>query len=160
MKGMVIWSFALRENEPSPCNIRLAEAVKRILEAEPDDLVIISQWEVAKKLQEDGIEIYRIIEPFSDGSYLDSTDIWEVARRCFSKMGVEEIIGVANPFIHGYVVERMIKKDGFAYVSSHDYLVGKVGFDRLSLQWWTRGPIRFLIYAVLKALHLAKFFRR
>lgn len=52
MEGLVVFSFALRKEEPSPCNVRLAKAVERILsKAErATDVLVVSQWEVAKQL--------------------------------------------------------------------------------------------------------------
>ncbi|MFA5197410.1 MAG: hypothetical protein WC437_03205 [Patescibacteria group bacterium] len=161
MLGMVVCSFALREDsqEPNPCNIRLAEAVERILEKATEEIHIVSQWEVAKKLKSDGVNPTLVVEPFLDGSYLDTKDVWAEAKVMFALLDITEVIIVANPFIHGFYVERMIKKDGFKVFHKYDTEIGPIGFDPESLQWWTRGPSRCLFYVGLSALGLAKYFR-
>ena len=160
MKGMLVCSFALRDEEPSPCNFRLAEAVERIVEATPEKMIIVSQWEVAKKLLADGVKLCHVVEPLEDGSYLDTTRVWAEARPIFVAQGVEELIIVANPFIHGFYIERMVQKDGFRLDGQYNNLIGKIGFDRESKQWWTRGPFRLLLYLALSAVGMAKYCRR
>ncbi|MEI7690460.1 MAG: hypothetical protein WCI63_02455 [bacterium] len=158
-RGIVAFSFAQEKIEPSPCNFRLAEAVKRIVEAEEGELVIISQWEVAIKLIKDGIKVTHVVEPLLDWSYLDSVDVWAEARLYFAHLEIEEVVIVANPFIHAYAIERMIRKDGFKICQQYDTTIGRIGFDSQSLQWWTRGPLRLLLYSALSAVGLAKYFR-
>jgi hypothetical protein len=50
MKGLVVFSFALRAavEEPNPCNVRLANVVRRIVKREVDQVVVVAQWEVAR----------------------------------------------------------------------------------------------------------------
>ena len=77
MLGLVVFPFALREKaeEPNPCNIRLAEAVKRIVEDEPEEIIIVAQWEVARALESMNVAVEHIVELREDGSYLDSEEI-------------------------------------------------------------------------------------
>ena len=158
-RGIVAFSFAQENVEPNPCNCRLAEAVERIAEAEIDEPVIVSQWEISIKLLKDGIKVAHVVEPFLDGSYLGSEDVWAEARLYFAHLEIEEVIIVANPFIHAYVIERMVRKNGFMVCQQYDPTIGRIGFDSESTQWWTRGPFRFMLYAALSAVGLAKYFR-
>lgn len=156
---MLICSFARRAQEPSPCNLRLAETAERIIEVAGEDLVIVAQLEVARKLVADGVETTHVVEPFLDGSYLDTDYVWIEARLYFEELGVEEVIIVANPFLHAFSIERMVRKDGFKICQKYTQMLGRIGFDPESQQWWTRGPLRLLIYAGLSALRIAKYFR-
>jgi hypothetical protein len=87
------------------------------------------------------------VELRPDGSYLDSDIVWGTARRVFEQHGISEVIPVAQPFLQMTKVRQLIKSDGFVVL---DRPVGTVGFDRQSTQWWTRGPLRLLWYAILQ----------
>lgn len=147
--GIVAFSFANRgpEAEPNPCNVRLAEVVRRW--ASPG-AVIVAQWEVARSLRAEGIDVDHVVEPPRDGSYLDSDAVWLAARRVFHDRGVIQVIPVAQPFLQRAKVKEFIRRDGFEVVARP---VGWIGFDRSrrNLQWWTRGPLRLVVYSGLRA---------
>ena len=42
MKGLVAFSFALGKEEPNPCNVRLARAVRRIIRKEKESVMVIA----------------------------------------------------------------------------------------------------------------------
>lgn len=80
--AIVDFSYALREEEPNPCNVRLAEIVERAyyeLLSEGIMVYVIAQWEVALQLEKYGIPVDHIVQPRTD-SYLDSQAVWEEAR--------------------------------------------------------------------------------
>jgi hypothetical protein len=149
VKGLVAFSFALRavEEEPNPCNVRLAETVLRIIAAEKDEIVVVSQWEVSRHLRTNGHEPLCSVELRPDGEYLDSDAVWVTARKVFELNGISEVIPVAQPVLQMTKVKRLIKADGFVVIERP---VGMVGFDRQSTQWWTRGPLRLILYAILQ----------
>lgn len=151
--GMVAFSFALREHEPNPCNIRLAKAVERIVDGEHTKTVV-AQWEVALQLATDRYPVALTVDPSGVG-YLDSEGVWEAAKEYFLKHGITTVIPVAQPFLQMAKVKQMIRRDGFEVIRRP---VGWVGFDNMSTQPWTRGPLRLLAYAVKQKLTGSKGF--
>jgi hypothetical protein len=151
--GVIAYSFGLRlpaENEPGPCNIRVGNATKRIcreLEQQGYEPVVVTQWEVARWLDEIGQEYMLSVGLNDDGTYLDSEGIWQAAKDIFEVSGIDEVVIVANPFLHLTKCKGMSRKDGFTVKNMH---VGWIGFDEESSQWWTRGPARLVAYAVLQ----------
>lgn len=147
--GIVAFSFANRgpEGEPNPCNQRLAEAVRRSANC---DTVIVAQWEVARALASVGVPVDHVVEQADEGSYLDSETVWAAASRIFHSRHVLDVFPVAQPFLQYPKVKLLIRNDGFRLSSRK---VGWVGFDRSNRnrQWWTRGPIRLMVYSVLQA---------
>lgn len=154
MEGLVVFSFALRKEEPSPCNVRLAKAVERILsKAErATDVLVVSQWEVAKQLKADGICVDLVVEKNEDGSYLDTKDVWDQAKVLFQKKGVVTVIPVAQPFLHLTKVKQLIHSDNFIVDVTYLTDIGQIGFDGESLQPWTRSSFQLLWYAVKQAI--------
>jgi hypothetical protein len=149
MKGLVAFSFALRaiEDEPNPCNRRLAQSVMGIVATEKDDILVVSQWEVSRQLRANGHEPECSVELRPDGSYLDSDIVWDTARKVFERHGISEVIPIAQPILQMTKVKRLIKSDGFVVIERP---IGAIGFDAQSTQWWTRGLLRLLLYAVLQ----------
>ena len=149
VRGLVAFSFALRaiEDEPNPCNRRLAQSVMKIVATENEEIVVVTQWEISRQLRTRGHDPVCSVEIRSDGHYLDSDTVWRTARTVFDDRGIREVIPVAQPILQMAKVRRLIKSDGFVVVKRP---VGAIGFDRQSTQWWTRGPLRLLLYAVLQ----------
>lgn len=149
MKGLVAFAFALRreDQEPNPCNVRIAEAVERIVASESEPVVVVAQWEPARKLRQDGCEPAHVVELRADGSYLDSQGVWDEAKRVFEAQGITEVIPVAQPFLQSHAIQQMIKADGYKVVKRP---VGWIGFDDnpANTQPWTRSPWALLKYAV------------
>jgi len=115
--GVLAASFSLRENEPNPCNVRLAEEAIRIckeLIEQGHTPVLGAQWEIGLALQKKGeysentwghfIEVkgwaYYEIGQYDDGRYLGTKEVLDEAMPFFKEMGVTRFVGVANPFIH------------------------------------------------------------
>ena len=149
--GLVAFSFAARAEpeEPNPCNVRLAHAVDRIVSAQKETVVLVAQWEIARALRRS--RPFHVVGPRPDGRYLDSADVWNDASPLLRKAGVTRVIPVAHPVLHRAKVSRLIRRDGFEVLPEP---IGHIGFDRSprNTQWWTRGPIRLCVYAVLQAL--------
>jgi predicted aspartyl protease len=152
--AIVVFSFTSREEEPGPCNIRLAKNVERIYDELIDEgftVYIVAQWEVALQLEADGFHVNHVVHP-QKGIYLDTDGVWEETREMVLKPeSIEEITPVAHSWLQIIRVKLLIKRDGFRIIKKK---IGKIGFDRspLNLQPWTKGPVRALIYAVVKQL--------
>jgi hypothetical protein len=146
--GLAVFSFALRNEslEPNPCNIRLGNEVAKILRVERDVLVA-SQWEVARWLEAIGITPDVVSELRPEGEYLDSQGVWDDAKKAFEAKGITEVIPVAQPFLQLGSVKKMIRSDGFSIIK---HKVGKIGFDNdeENTQPWTRSSTALLSYAV------------
>ena len=153
MKGLVAFSFALGEQETNPCNVRLARATLRIWAREDERVIVVSQWEIAKEIQSCGpgygIPIDHVVEKHREGRYLDSGEVMVQAAEVFRAYGVTEVIPVAQRGLHMMKCRKLVKAAGFTPVKRK---IGRVGFYPEPLQWWTRGPIRLCIYAVLQQL--------
>jgi len=157
--GVVVLSFAKRsENkEPGPVNIKLARATATIV----DDLtsmgefaILVTQWEVAKQLAVDNEPTGYVVTP-QDASikpngqrYLESEDVLSRAYDEFRKYNIDEVIVVANKFLHLQAVQKSVRSAGFTVIKTS---LPWVGFDPSSenLQWWTKGPIRFIAYLAI-----------
>ena len=154
--GIVALSFAKRDKEPNPVNRRLAGITDEIIEKYQDDskmLVVVAQWEIARALVEQPDIIVHPENATTKGNgkrYLDSQDVLDKAFEEFRLQAVSDVVVVANNFIHRGVVESMVRKAGFTVLKEN---IRSVGFDRSSqnLQWWCKGPIRFMTYLGIQA---------
>ena len=151
MSGIVVFSFALRseEEEPNPCNKRLALAAERVIASQGSGATVVAQWEVARKLEPDGYALNHVVNLPADGSYLDSEGVWAEAREVFRQNGVKIVYPIAQPFLQMTKVRKMIEKDGFTVMKSK-IGIAEIGFDKESTQWWTRGSVRLFTYGVLQ----------
>lgn len=151
--AVVAFSFGLRAKarEPNPCNRRLAKAAERIAEDEPGNILLISQWEIAKQLAADGVRVDRVINKSARGGYLDSDEVWAQALPFLRDRRVTRVIPVAQPFRQIHKVRKLIRERGLPLERKR---IGWVGFDssRANTQWWTKGPMRLLAYAAMQAL--------
>lgn len=146
--GVVVFSFALAKNEPNPCNRRLAKITTKIVlgATKIGTAILVAQWEVALGLH--GVKPELIVNRIAD-EYLDSEDVMERASECFKNHNITKVIVVANPFLHLYKCKKLAKQAGFEVLKQK---IPWVGFYRDSLQWWTRGPMRLFLYAILQAI--------
>jgi hypothetical protein len=115
---------------------------------ETRDLAIVAQWEIAQILHR-AYEDCLSVKPPSDGTYLDTEAVWGAAKVAFEPFGITEVIPVAQPFLHLRKIKKLMERDGYTVVDRH---VGHIGFDRKSSQWWTRGYLQLIIYAILQTL--------
>ncbi len=149
--GVVTFSFGLRraDQEPNPCNVRLARITERVLDEVTGPVVLVSQWEVARALREDAVA--HVVQRTADGAYLDTAQVWAQAAPVLSQAGVRRVIAVAQPLLHRSKAHRLIRRDGFEPVR---HRLAWVGFDSSprNTQWWTRGPLRLLVYALLQSI--------
>lgn len=173
MVGVLAASFSLRNEEPNPCNRRLAAETFRIC----DELlkqgyvpVVVAQWEVDLALRElrtahdfgypskkevlrKNIVVYAgSIGQYDDGRYLGTKELLEEAMPLFKEHGVTRFVGVANPFIHQPYLYWLARGTGLKLMWRR---VHRIGFDKQSTQWWCRSWWQFAFQTVRLALGLS-----
>jgi len=146
--GVVAFSFALTDDEPNLCNRRLAKITTEIvLNATKFGMVfVVAQWEIALRLH--GIQPQLVVDR-TEGKYLDSEEVMRQASKYFKEHNITEVIVIANPFLHLYKCKKLAKEAGFTVMKQK---IPWVGFCRDSQQWWTRGPVRLLLYAIAQKI--------
>ena len=109
---------------------------------------MVAQWEVAAALTSPP---HTVVGPLASAAYLDSDEVWKVASKVFAVHGVVDVISVAQPILHHRKTARLIRGDGFRLFKVP---MGRIGFDasRRNTQWWTKGPARLCVYALMQAL--------
>jgi hypothetical protein len=153
--GVIGLSFALRAGqEPNPCNTNLAletERVVDLLRAEGHEVMASSQWEIALSLNADHANVVCVVTKHRDGvSYLDSDEVILQSKEAFDfRGGVDEVVIVANPFIHLQGARSKAKSFG---LKVRKVAIRWIGFDKKSDQWQTRGPVRAFVYTVGRVL--------
>lgn len=156
--GVIGLSFALREEkEPNPCNMKLAREFERIValeKAEGHNVFGVIQWEIALAPIARKIRIYNVkfvVERHRDGvSYLDTDEVLLQSKNIFKGLGgVDEVVVIANPWVHLQGARFRAKAYGFKVRKRR---IRWIGFDKLSTQWWTRGPVQAFVYTVGRAI--------
>ena len=156
--GIVALSFAKRAQEPNPVNEALAIYTDTAIDEaqqQGEQTIVVSQWEVALALpsrpnlivtQDDATNVDR-----NGKLYLDSADVLKKAFEVFRAQGVNQVVVIANPFLHQSAAEALVRKAGFSVLTNK---MPWVGFDnsQQNLQWWCKGPIRFVFYLALQVL--------
>jgi hypothetical protein len=145
MKGMIVYSFAWRRNENSPCNVRLALAAKRIMKAQAEPILIFAQRTTASVLKEFGVDCYVVKK---QSGYEGSEESTRQAVELFRQKGVTEVIPVAQPVFQLTKCIQLVRKEGFKTLSFWKLarMIGWIGFDRLSVQPATRDPFQLVFY--------------
>lgn len=169
---VMVPSFSLRDDEPNPCNVRLAEEALRIC-YELFNIgyvpVLVAQWEVdlalhqqreavsfidltLQRVFEERIIIYAgsVSQP-EDGSYLDTKEVYEKAKQLAEEYECTYFVAVAQPFIHQPYTYWLARKD-FKLIWKRTRWIG---FDKQSTQWWCRSWWQFL-YQTVRLLTGAK----
>ena len=156
--GIIVLSWSYRPGrEPNPCNVSLAGEYKRAyreLTAEGHSVFGSLQWEAALNMGVREYNVVKVVRAYRRGSTCegDSQEILEQSLEAFDEIGgVDEIVVIANPWIHLLVFRAMAKKRG---VKIRSRKVRWIGFDKESSQWQVRGPIRSIVYTILRVLHL------
>ncbi len=149
--GVVAFSLGLTHREPSPCNRALAAEVRRIVLEQKSlgkTVVVVAQWEIAAGLALDMVAC-SVRKHHNPDLYLDSNEVMAQAAKVFREREVQEVIPVANPFLHLWKCRKLVRQLGFTLVSKK---IGWTGFCPQSIQWWDRGPLQLLLYSVLQKL--------
>lgn len=154
--GVIALSFALRVGrEPNPCNVKLARETERVMDllvTKGHQVIVVPQWEIALRLMSlSSVAAYSVVQEHRiKGSYLDSDEVILQAKEMFEHCGgVDEVVIVANPFIH--LQGARSKAKGFG-LKVRKVSIRWIGFDKKSDQWQTRGPLRAFVYTVGRVL--------
>lgn len=144
---MIVYSFSFRKNGVSPCNTRLALSAKRISESLEEPVVIFAQRTTASLLRKIGVPCYEVHKRVG---YEGSEEVTEQAAKVFKKLGITEVIPVAQPFYQLIKCISLVRKYGFKTFSFFKLarLIGWIGFDRDSVQPWCRDPFRLTFYTI------------
>jgi len=120
--------------------------------------VIAAQWEVEAFLQRINFPADKVIGAYgANGHYVTTEEVFAESLAYFKSVGVSEVVIVAQP-LHLLVIRRAMKgwsiDPSFHFTRAYDRLMRRIPFDRSSgnVQWWTRGPIRFVTYLVRATL--------
>ncbi|MFZ2126092.1 MAG: hypothetical protein WAV04_01110 [Candidatus Microsaccharimonas sp.] len=155
-------AFSLREQEPNPCNVRLAQEVLRAcdeLRARGHMPVVAVQWEIDAALQslgrtktydnvrsvfDDGAFPYMVIGQYDDGRYLGTREVLKEALPFFGDMGATHFVGVAQPYIHQPYLYWLARKSfRLIWIRTR-----RIGFDPDSTQQWCRSWWQLTKYTV------------
>ena len=146
--GIVVFSFGQRsfEDEPNPCNSRLAEAAAATRQQLGESTIVIAQWETARALDTLGVPLEYVVQA-RPGAYLDTADVWHEAEPLLRERGIRDIALIAHPYLHSIKARQLARLAGFRVIPVH---VGHIGFDRSSSnqQPWTRSPCALTLYAL------------
>ena len=148
MKGMIVFSFAWRRDGQSLCNVRLAQAAQRIIDGTNEEVVVVAQRTTAAVLRRLRISVTHVIE--KRPGYEGSEEVVRQAAVIFGRQGVREVIPVAQPILQLTKCIQLVRKAGFRTPSFWKLcrMIGWIGFDRKSVQPWTRGPVRLVLYTM------------
>jgi len=162
--GIISLSFGIGKDGPGLSNSDLANSVERLLtnlqqsHGGLDDVKVALQWEISAETIIRPQELTRtsccLVQTVygEAGQYLNSDMIIDAAKERLAD--ADEIYIVAMPFLHSWFCKRLAEKAGFRNVKV--YNERKIRFDRESLQWWTRGPIRLIVYSALRVFRPTK----
>jgi hypothetical protein len=141
--GVLAFSFAQTQEEidkkrANPCNRNIAVMLSCLASKKDIHFSIVAQWEIMlNNVLEPRVEPVLVVEKHrKEGEYLDS----------------EEIIA---QWLQNFKCRALLKKAGFEIIPLKKFLswkTRKIGFCKDSLQWWTRGPIRLVLYTILQVL--------
>ena len=152
--GLIGLSFALEPgHEPNPCNRKLAHEFERVvalLKDEGHKVLGSSQWEIALDLARPE-HLVKIVDQHRDpGSYLDSDEVILQSVEAFeANGGVDEVVIVANPWIHLQGAQSKARSFG---LQVRKVTIHWIGFYKKSIQWQTRGPVSAFVYTVGRVL--------
>ena len=155
MKGMIVFSYALRDEEPNLCNVRLAKAVFRIVDELDEPIVLVSQRTVLLALRQLGAPVAKIhVVEKRLGEYEGSEEVVKQATEVFLERRITEVIPVAQPFLQLTKCVQLVRKAGFRTPSFWKLcrMIGWIGFDPKSKQPGTRGPVRSVLYTIRQML--------
>lgn len=146
-RPIIGFSFGYRKNNPGDSNRRLIDAVRET----PDYFVrpLYLQYELAACIND--IEERRqlrgvVYGPRIAGEYLNSDECADQFAEMLKRDGHKEVDVLAHPFIHRWYCARTMRKRGF---SVGIIKTGWISFDKKNEQWWTRGPIRCVLYCAI-----------
>lgn len=151
MKGMIVYSFAWRRVGQSPCNVRLAVAAHRIASQQHEPVTIVAQRTVYDILN--GLR-FPCLPIEKRSGYEGSEAVTEQADAIFRRLGIREVIPVAQPVFQLTKCLRLVRTAGYKTPDFWDlaHRIGWIGFDPQSVQPATRDPFSLLYYTARQIL--------
>lgn len=137
-------SFGFKKDGPGFSNEALAEVIDREQIKNPDTPSIL-HLEIAACVKRR--PLFMISRHRKYGQNLDSEEAIDQAISYARKRGFSVIKLVAHPFLHRQKCWSLLKKYG---IKVKIVKTGWIPFDKDSEQWYTRGPVRCLLYAFLQ----------
>ena len=112
-----------------------------------EPVIIFAQRTTAVALEELGVKCFIVIK--SQG-YEGSEEVTRQMSHLFKVLGITEVIPVAQPFLHLNKCIQLVKDAGFKTQSFWQLvqMIGWIGFDKMSVQPATRGPLRLVFYTI------------
>jgi len=113
--------------------------------------VVVAQRTVALILEELGVRCH-VVKKRS--GYEGSEEVTRQAAEIFRDLEMEEVVPVAQPVLQLIKCAGLIRKAGFAIPSFWRlvWMIGWIGFDKRSVQPWTRDPFRLVWYTARQIL--------
>ena len=136
-------SFGMKKSGHTKSNKALAKVAERVFYKK--GLLVILQKELAECV--DFPPSLVIKEHRIKGQHLDSDEVIAQAAEFMKLHKIDTVWLVAQPFLHRPQCRTLLKNYGFRVRIPK---TGRIPFDEDSLQWWTRGPLRTLTYAILQ----------
>ena len=149
MIGIIGLSFGLVEEEPSSNNRKLAgefDLTRFTLQQLGEQVLTIAQWEISLALPNPPDHT---VWPYPD-RYLSTADVIVEAGDFLNHAGVKEVILVTRSGLHRRYSHELARQAGLEVIDAKN--PGRLPYDSKSLQWWTRGPVRQLAYAMQQKL--------
>ena len=136
-------SFGIKKSGHTKSNKALAGVVERVFDKK--GLQVILQKELAECVD---FPLSLVIKEHRiKGQYLDSDEVIAQAIIYLKANKINSVWLIAHPLLQRTKCRILLKKSGFKVRIPR---TGKIPFDKDSLQWWTRGPLRTLVYAILQ----------
>ncbi|MFA6459398.1 MAG: hypothetical protein WCV79_03320 [Candidatus Paceibacterota bacterium] len=109
--------------------------------------VMVAQKQVTRGLEQIKVHYAASIEEREHDKCLpfDSEEVMRQATMIFREGRVDEIVPIANPFLHLSKCKRLVRESGFPLRA---HRIGHIGFDPESELWWTRSASALIIYAI------------
>jgi len=143
---IVTLSFGRHKRNSGSSNIAISQLIDQSNSGK-NTVPVIAQFEVAEQVMH-GVVMHRVGQ-WRDG-YLPS---WKVVDKIIAKMrelGVSRPILYAHPD-HVWRIKRHFLRHQIELIIPDN--LSEVPYDRYSVQWWTRGPIRWRLREILVRLY-------
>lgn len=141
---VIAQAFGMARDGPGRSN----EALALIAQAhyERYGLPIIAQIEVAEALAVLGVSVHTVVRAHRQpGKYLDTVEVLRQAKAVCDLNGWSVATLVSHPH-HSDRVQAIAQRLDFRHTFT---AVSAPVYDLASTQWWTRGPIRFMLRELL-----------
>lgn len=149
MIGIIGLAYGLVDNEPSRNNRQLAmelELTKFALGQVSVPIVTIAQWEISLAMP---TPPDHVIWPYRN-RYLSSADVIGQAAAILEGYGTNRAVLITRAGLHRFYSQELARHAGLEVVGGKN--PGRLPYDPDSLQWWTRGPTRELVHAMVLKL--------